>query len=504
MSHLTEGSINQFIDGLLSSMPEQLKLCCSQYKPDYKEWVRNFVLLNLVASESGSRLGVTMLAHPDPTMVHNHGKRRNRAITKIRKYYEQDRISFLSSEIGSKYSPFNKLKEAIENGFLKTENAVMLADQHFDEWDQKIRIPNGYRDHTDEIIWTGITDYKYISEYDTDRSLGQYIEIDLTDFIYLYAKRNISKYMYTANISTETSMFAAGKKSSRAREAYASEEIDMERPLIAGYRIQSAKEQDDSKRFELKVAGVAESSVLSYMFTNAMRSYARGSGSFTVVGTLADICAAMYGEKKKYASSEYNQAKATIESLRNLVLWSNDKMTTVPLFDVITTEWTAENTEEDKKSNTSGFVAKIGSVLISDIVSRKFSLINSHEMASLKSSGGLAKLLYPRFRRDRVGAIYLRNEKQTTYSYLELTMIAKTTGRSKKERETNYIAALQEMKDKNVLIQDFIYKKNQTSKEPMVWITWLPLSDAEVQDIVTIEPSNEPMEPALIETASEA
>lgn len=489
--HVAEGNINQFINGLMKIVPEKIRQKSEFINYDYQGYIRDYINVYFVTEGSEQMIGFSILQQPKANEISSYKKRQKRAIVKIKTNYEKDREAFLAGEKPGKYTPFgDDMERMVESGFIDKAEAVKIADERYEKWCEDLKIPNSCNSDQSEITWHGLMDYPYVVEYRVDKNYRQFLELDLQGLIYLYAEQNIKKYKYTANISTKTSAFASGSVNASVRQGYdVDEAINNGETLVAGYR-SNFEMIIDGTNLDLKVASVYEASALAYMFTEAIKSYASGSGSFTVSGTETDLCEAIFGTKKKYSLREYQKARDAIEILRNLVLWSKDNTTTAPLFEYIRTDWTAKNADgsekEKEKTTASRFSAKFGAFLISDIIATRYSLINTKEMDSLESSAGLAKLLYARLRRDRIETAGLRKQKQTIYSYLELSMIAKAMGRNRKERETNYIAAIQEMKDKHILVKDFTYLKNRPLKEPMLTIVWEPLSDAEVLDIIRI------------------
>ena len=104
----------------------------------------------------------------------------------------------------------------------------------------------------------------------------------------------------------------------------------------------------------------------------------------------------------------------------------------------------------------------------------------------------VSRFLYVQLKKDRLMDLYLSREKiRHEYTLIWLMLIFRVREAKKAARILRYSEAFDEMRDKHLLIKDYSVADDQFT------IEWLPLSEAEINDVKYIKGDKE----RIIETA---
>ena len=224
--------------------------------------------------------------------------------------------------------------------------------------------------------------------------------------------------------------------------------------------------------------GVSDYEIFKYLVTKGISgavSFRAGDGVLRVEGTINELVTRALGKKRASKNSE-SVHKHLLNILNtHLVALSgnNGDIIGKALFDKFYIGKDVNDREGGGKGETH-FKAEFGNSITKDIVS---SYVNVSVRPLLEELSSITRFLYTEMKRDRARDLLLFRRESHLYTLTDFIFIIRVKESQKSKRVARYVSALQEMRDKGILIKDFHVSGTIFS------ITWLDLNEEERKDI---------------------
>ena len=472
---VVESGINTQILKLVDEVPECLRKNAEVLQLDLENEIRSCVNEYLVVQKKASPL--PYLSQPVASQpVYNLNRKKLYNLKKIKSDFDKNHKLFQAGAVCEDISLFSMYRVM---SMLESRDKDKFEDQvvtTFNTWYDQMKISTDARAKSQQE-WVGFSSYIALDLYrDNKRKFFQrLVNIDICDFVVYHSMVAQMQLYYIPETVLDAGMFAAGRGSrTKNKTMLLSDVKDSPAGRIAGFTTEEVTVI--TSNLQLAVSGKDEQAVLMWLFTKAIQNSTADMMSYEVSGSLVDICKIIYPGEKKFSSRNYEYAKEVFSHLLYTRIWADDMKTSVPLLGKTSAEWLEENGD-----GGTSFVAKLGQDLMSDLMFSRIGLVFQDQIAQLEKSSGLSKIMYPKLRKDRVNSILINNVYTTTYTLRGLMFLAKPVGRYKPDRIEEYKQAFQEMKDKQILVNDYEFTRLPSGDEAFV-LTWLPLTRAEADD----------------------
>lgn len=470
---IVENGINNQIEKILEMLPECLRKNAESIGINVQERIPQLVEDSLVVKNVTTN--VPYLSQPTKDQVYNLARKKQYNLEVIKKGFDVNHEHFLKGESCEAISPFAQISMAVKLGYFKRDEIEEKIVREFDSWYQEMKITTDKRIAAKKE-WIGFSSYDALECYKETRKkeYKRFIEIDLQDYVVYYSKTNVMPIIYLPNAVMGIGYFTAGRNSSaKGKTALLGDVAKSPTGRMGGFLKETPSRM--SPDLQVAVAGKDEQVVLMWLFTKAMQNNTGDMANFEISGSVVDICKIIWPAKKKFSSKDYEYAKEIFSHLLYTRIWANDMQTSVPLLGKTSAEWM------DGGDGTK-FTAKLGQDLISDLLFSRVGLVVQDQIVQLNSTTGLSRLLYPKLRKDRATSITMRDAYTNTYTLIALSFIAKPVSKYKPQRIREYKEAFQELKDKQILIDDYEFTHLPSGDEAFV-LTWKPFTEAEQKDI---------------------
>lgn len=491
-----EGYAMQLVDVILSSLHAPLKYkYIDIYKAD--EVLKNNIfdvlrkykiVIEVENSESAIR---TSLQDPDVKKVDSLRGKLKYYVNQIIKDYETEKKDYLDGRKPLGVSPYAFLdSEKITSG--KTvEELIEGHDKRFNEWAKMAKTQNFKAAH--DIC---ICDYPYLGFYG-EAKLKKFYEIDLEyNIIKVVQKNNLKHfYEYKPRASSEIGLYYENGRRSKERS------YDIQLPEVGEAVPTFMENLSDMKPGEFyidRVLDVRSSRLVNIITTSCHDNYffsmmqnQNGRGVMETAGKLKELIPFIYPGIKKPSATHYAALKEYLHALRRVgITYKTVKkledgeeqtvISTISLFDSV-------EISEDKSGNTDMiyYRVELGQTFAKDLINARVSTIIRPTIDSLQVE--IAKLLYQDLKPHRLYDVMEMGNQETDhfYSIERLQLMARVPG-SKAVKIKKYTAAIEELKQKEILVKDYKLIKGATVG---FMITWLPLSKTEYSDVLYYDPN---------------
>lgn len=319
-------------------------------------------------------------------------------------------------------------------------------------------------------------DYPYIRFYSAEAKKNFY-EIDLeNNILYIFQNYDLFNFAQMKPMPVVRSgMFReSGKRS--ANLTYDLNKDDVE-DYMATFMTEIKHMEKNTpylENFSPFVMDERGAELLTYLVTKCYQSYYQ-YGQARADGNFGELVRVVYPKVEKPSKKHYLYTKAyfiNLEYLALRIIKSNGSLSRNPIFDDVNFDPRKDVNEDLYYSVTLSamFTRNIISLNVSTIITSTYNRLD----------GDIAKLLYQDLKVDRLHDLMNANNRagvQHIYTVGMLQLTARVTGR-KIQRRNKYKGALNELKEKNILVKEF------DELEDGFQITWLPLSETEHDDVM--------------------
>lgn len=478
-SIITEGIVSQLKKTIYDNIPHALKEACKKTKTiDVEKEISDIVEKYLVKKISLKEDNYEISQSPKQEDIKAVIKRRNYHRAKlIKELHDEYNRALEGSPVLERRSPYND--SAVVVAQLTAQKSRAEAIEVLSQ------VVNGYLDRLEGVPavkagvggFVGFYEYPYftlILENECPRAIKM-LKVDLEEYVFrLSVSPEYKNYAYYTAESVGKGFYA---ESSRAKK-------DAEYELESSEYLRNTFFPD-----ELNVCNVSISarktwddrdmSLFSYLCTKCVTESLGSSEVLSVEGNLFEICKILYPNVTAYSVKHYSIAEKRLTNLAGtqLIAQSDDGKEIIRnIIDqaIVDHRDTARN--DGSKGNGAFFRIEFGRNISADILFHRLSTVIKSRLDELENP--VSKFLYIQLKKDRALDLYLSARKSThEYSLIGLMLIFKVREAKKAEKIKRYTEALEEMKAKKLLIQDF------KVIDAKFMINWIPLSEAEEKDI---------------------
>lgn len=490
-----EGYITQLAEVIMSSMHQPI---INKYSSIFKT---TDVLLNniidilkkydiVVESDIGTAIR-TILQEPDAKKVDSLRGRFKYCANQIIKDYNQEKSDYLAGKlkgiVATGVSPYSYLEsEKITSG--KTEEELIeIHDKKFSEWAERVKMQK--LKSSDEA---SICDYPY---------LGFYKEARLKKFYAVDMEFNVLKVVLTHNLkdfyelkpqsSSEIGLYFSNGRASTKGRTY-DEELPEKGSGVPKF-LNSVSDMLPNVYYIDTVLDEKASELVNYLATGCYNNYFISKrenqdvrGVMETAGKLKDLVSIVYPDTEKPSLSHYDALRAYLHKLKKVEIISktekggddSDEQIVVlenSIFDTV-------EISSDKSENTDRiyYRVELGQKFTRDLIEARVSTIIKPTIEMLKEN--IARLLYQDMKPHRLYDVMEVGNQEADHFYTveRLQLMARVPG-SRAVKIKKYTAAIDELKEKRILVKDYKIIKGATAG---FTITWLPLSKTEYSDVL--------------------
>ena len=478
---VSEGILNQFKHAMVESIPKDLQEKCESLKIDVVKSVSDIVDASLAKSARIDSVFYEQSHIPDADDAKKVQKKRKYNLDKLTEILTAEHKTVIEGgTVTNAGSPYNSSALLVLETTRKCSKAEAITSvaETIDEYILKASKLHPLK--TGVEMFVGLTEYPYFSLLmENDRSRAKKIaQSDLGEYVFrLSYESKFKDFAYYSPDSTTKAFYSEASKSKVEDAEYAlvsnnhlKETFFPDEPNIAKVSIEAQKSWD-----------VKDMELFSYLCTKCVSQRFGAGEVLTVEGNLNEICKVLFPTSTSPSTRTYQNAKKRLENMISTRLVANSEDGKTIVQNVFEKSVVTYKDAKDESANRGGkdsalYRIEFGRNITADILSHRLSTVIRSRLEELENP--VSRFLYVQMKKDRTVDLFLMNEKKLhEYTLISLMLIFKIKENRKKARIERYAQALQEMKEKNLLIKDF-QEVNGTFE-----VEWIPLSNDEREDI---------------------
>ena len=490
---ISEGILSQLKKSIFDEIPDMLKMQCEEIDGfDIESEVSDIVEQYLVADAKIDTASYEQSKTPEVPVQKKLMKKKRYHIDKLYSDLKNEYEKASSNQrVAERISPYSESALAVVRSTAQLPRQVAIENtnhninKYFERLEEIKPIKNGIE------ACVGFCEYPY---FDLLREGNR-----------AWAKRllkiDIEEYVFRISFSKQYKNYVVYQAESVGRGFYGEtsrrKKKDLEYELVSSQYLKDAFFPDVEGVSQISIEAkkpwdTNDMALFSFLCT---KSRPRIIGEETVLlaeGNLRELCGVLYENSTEFSSKHYSLARARLENIYDTTVTAvvnGDKILKKHLFDLVLMDNKKDETKE--RSNGVYYHVEFGRHVTGDILSHRISTIIKPQLDELENS--VSKMLYVQLKKDRAVDLYVsaskNADKETTtkksviheYTLILFMMLFRVRDAKKAARIARYTDALNEMKEKGILIHDFKVKDDNFIVE------WIPLSDAEWLDIKVIK-----------------
>lgn len=484
---ILEGFTNQYIRALCNDIPQKIKEGCRipEVNLDIEQQVSDVVKERLIKKTGEGEAVYELPGLPDYQTTDKLLKRKKYQVAQFIKEITEDYEKSLSGgKVMKPHSPFAEIMimGKVREGHSRDEvvNSIYRGGPEggIEGYLEKLKKPAQIRNGGLEQ-YVGFTDYEYFSLLATSDSKKavKLIQIDIEECLYRLA--NTGKYRQFAEYAPESfskGFYADGRgvtlledeEYKRVSEKYVQDTFFPDVINVAHAKIVSedAWDYDDMAIFQ-------------YLTTKAIKESFNGGGVLRVEGKVVDVVKDALNKKRGGTTMKMAQKRLRKIFSTHFEAELNGQIIGKTVFDKFYIgygdELKGEDDATDRGDSEVRYRADFGASITADIVSSRLNMSVRPVLEEMESK--VSRILYTQLKRDRSIDQVLKGKNEHIYSLMDMMLMVRVRESQKAKRIGRYKEALNEMKEKEILIRDY-YESGG-----FFHIQWYPLTDEENKDI---------------------
>lgn len=485
--YLSEGILSQLKKSILDSVPADLRNKCKELNlVDLDAEVSKVVSQYLIKEIQTEASTYERCQAIDPESSKRLIKKKKYHIERIKKELENDcKCAQLRKPILGHLSPYNEstlvalLSTAKMPRAVAIDTITSIIDSYFSKLSDVAPIKKG------EEYFVGFYEYPYfpVLAEGNPQYAKKLLQIDIEEYIFRLSYTK--KYAEFAYFSAESVGKGFYTESTRSKKE------DVQYEMVTTQYLQGTffPEEPNITKASIvadKTWDAKDMELFSYLCTKCVTKGIGNKDVLSVDGNLNEICRILFPDAHSYGTKSYASARKRLENMvrTTVVATSGDGRSIARnIFEQSIVDVKSES-ECGEKSNGVFYHVEFGRNVTADILSHRLSTVIKPNLDELENS--VSRFLYVQLKRDRLMDLCLNKEKTTReYSLIWLMLIYRVKEAKKATRIIRYSEALDEMKEKHLLI------KNYSVEDDQFLVEWLPLSAEESNDVKHIKGEKE-------------
>ena len=492
---ISEGFLNQLAGSMLADIPEFIHAAARGIINIEKE-ASGIILDNLVKSVSSENTlyeVVKSASYADADKIIKRKKYQMKILFgSLDKEYKTISSGGSVEDLTSPYSELI-ISTVTQTGKTRDE-AISWVKDALDSYSERLSALEPMRKGT--AFFAGLTEYPYfylIKNQNAARA-KKFVLIDLSEYIFrlsfsdkyknfiYYSPESFGKGFYSETVRTNKKIEIDPEYAEQS-EILLKERFFPEVADVTHVYIKAPVKQWDIRDYQS----------FTYMISKSVSEGFDKNDTLSTEGNINDICAVMFPESQKFSLKHYNMAKERLRNLFGTQLIATDgngKEIYRSVFDNAAIYDSSEKSEKEDGSeepqkhgkNTAVYRAEFGKSITADILSNRLDAIVRPRFDELDTQ--ISKMLYTQLKRDRTADLFIDHRMSHLYTQIALMLIIRLNDSRVSKRIERYSEALNEMKEKNILISNFRVVKGPDNKQAFE-VEWIPFTDEEASDLRT-------------------
>lgn len=491
--YFSEGILSQLKKSILDNIPIGLREMCNDLAvihldQEVSRIVSQYLIKEIRTDASSYERSQAIESDDLKKLV----KRKRYYIEKLKKELEDDyRCAVSKQAISGHPSPFNESTLATLLSTARMPRAVAIETISTIVNDYLEKISNMAPIKRGEEYFVGFYEYPYFMSIaeGNPQYASKLLQIDIEEFVFrLSFTKKYAEFAYFSAESVGKGFYT---------EPIRSKKEDVQYEMITTQYLQSTFFPEETGIVKASIEAkkpwdVKDMELFSYLCTKCVTKGIGNKDILTVDGNLNEICRIIFPDSHSYGAKSYANARKRLENMvgTTVVATSEDgKSIARNIFEQSVVD-DKSDLKDGEKSNGVLYHVEFGRNVTADILSHRLSTVIKPNLDELVNP--VSRFLYVQLKKDRLMDLYLSREKiRHEYTLIWLMLIFRVREAKKAARILRYSEAFDEMRDKHLLIKDYSVADDQFT------IEWLPLSEAEINDVKYIKGDKE----RIIETA---